>query len=241
MEKLLYPLWKAEELAADAFRDALLAWSKQQLAQASLSGLRLAVADSGVAPAAGRRLSSGAPLPDGLLSLWLPDPGTRAPLEASLADRVARFECYRVREVEPLVNRRAGADGRVPGMCQVALLYRPARLSEEEWLSRWQGSHTPIAIDTQATFGYRQNLVVQALAGSAAPPDAVVEENFPPGAMTSEYAFYGVEAGDEASLARRRDELMASCARFIDFDRIDVVPMTEYLLQAPPEGLAGGG
>ena len=83
--------------------------------------------------------------------------------------------------------------------------------------------------------------MVVARAGSAAPADAVVEENVPPGAMTSEYAFYGVVAGDEASVARRRDELMASCARFIDFDRIDVVPMTEYLLQAPPEGLAGGG
>jgi hypothetical protein len=53
--------------------------------------------------------------------------------------------------------------------------------------------------------------------------------------MTSEYAFHGVEAGDEAALVNRRDELMASCARFIDFDRIDVVPMTEYLLQSPPE------
>jgi len=233
MEKLLYPLWKAEGLGANAFRDALLAWSRELLAHASLPGLRLAVADSGVVPAAGRRLSSGAPLPDALLSVWLRDMGARAPLEAGLADRVARFECYRVREAEPLVNRAADSDGRVPGMCQVAFLHRPARLSEEAWLSLWQGSHTRVAIDTQGTFGYRQNVVVQSLDGGEAPPDAVVEENFPPEAMTSEYAFYGVEQGDETSLEHRRNELMASCARFIDFDRIDVVPMTEYLLRAP--------
>ena len=235
MEKLLYPLWKADGVDADAFRDELLAWSRALLVAASLPGLRLAVADSGVAPAAAKRLSSGAPLPDALLSVWLHDGEARAGLEAGLADRVARFECYRVREAEPLVNRAAAADGRVPGMCQVAFLHRPARLSEAEWLTLWQDSHTRVAIDTQDTFGYRQNVVLQSLAGSGAAPDAVVEENFPPEAMTSEYAFHGVEAGDEAALVNRRDELMASCARFIDFDRIDVVPMTEYLLQSPPE------
>ncbi|MEJ2530766.1 MAG: hypothetical protein P8Y92_03100 [Halioglobus sp.] len=236
MEKLLYPLWKAEGLGADAFRDALLAWSRGLLAHASLPGLRLAVVDSAVAPAAGRRLSSGAALPDALLSVWLRDTGARAPLEAALVDQVARFACYRVREAEPLVYRASAPDGRVPGMCQVAFLHRPARLSEEAWLSLWQGSHTRVAIETQGTFGYRQNVVEQSLDGGGAPPDAVVEENFPPEAMTSEYAFYGVAPGDDASLVKRRDELMASCARFIDFDRIDVVPMTEYLLLAPPGG-----
>jgi hypothetical protein len=78
-------------------------------------------------------------------------------------------------------------------------------------------------------------VVLQSLEGRGAVPDAVVEENFPLEAMTSEYAFYGVAAGDDTSLAKRRDALMASCARFIDFDRIDVVPMTEYLLQPPLE------
>jgi hypothetical protein len=129
MEKLLYPLWKAEEVDADAFRDGLLAWLKALPGEMPLRGLRLAVADSGVAPAAGRRLSSGAPLPDALLSVWLPDMGARVPLEAGLTERAARFECYRVGEAEPLVNRTAAADGRVPGMCQVAFLHRPARLS----------------------------------------------------------------------------------------------------------------
>ena len=240
MEKLLYPLWKAEGMDADAFRDGLLAWSQQQLARASLAALRLAVVDSGVAPAVGKRLSSGTPLPDALLSVWLQEGEARAPLETALADRVARFACYRVKEAEPLVNRTAGADGQVAGMCQVAFLYRPARLSEAEWLSLWQGSHTAIAMDTQGTFGYRQNLVVETFDGGAAPPDAVVEENFPPEAMTSEYAFYGVAPGDDASLEQRRGRLMSSCARFIDFDRIDVVPMTEYLLRAPPGGRPRG-
>ena len=234
MEKLLYCLWKADGVEADGFREALLSCSRQLLAEERLPGLRLAVADSGVAPAANRRLSSGAPLPDALLSVWLQNAAARAPLEAVLTERVARFECYRVRESEPLVNRTAAKDGRVRGMCQVAFLQRPERLSEREWLSLWQDSHTGVAIDTQATFGYRQNVVVQALKGGNPLPDAIVEENFPQEAMVSEYAFYGVENGDEGALAKRRDALLASCARFIDFDRIDVVPMSEYLLQAPP-------
>ena len=59
--------------------------------------------------------------------------------------------------------------------------------------------------------------------------DAIVEENFPPEAMISDHAFYDAE--DDIELAKRQERMMTSCARFIDFDRIDVVPMSEYLVK----------
>jgi len=54
-------------------------------------------------------------------------------------------------------------------MYQVVLLRKPPRLSHEQWLEIWLGSHTQVAIDTQSTFGYRQNVIVRPLT-FAAPP-----------------------------------------------------------------------
>ena len=237
MEKLIYPLWRASSSGGDDLRDALLDLAPQLLADEKLRGLRFAVADSAVAAAAGKRMASSEPLPDGVLSVWLDCAGSRQSLEALLERRVDRYSCYLVTEAEPLVNvaHPPVASERVHGMCQVVFLRRPPRLSREEWLAIWQHSHTQIAIDTQGTFGYRQNVIARALSPGASPLDAMVEENFPPGAMTSDHAFYGVEAGDDQGLQARQTALLASCARFMDFDQIDVIPMSEYVLR-PPAG-----
>ena len=65
----------------------------------------------------------------------------------------------------------------------------------------------------------------------AAPPfDAIIEENFPLEAMTSQHAFYGVET--DAQLQANQQAMIDSCVRFIDFDKIDVVPTSEYLIKA---------
>ena len=60
----------------------------------------------------------------------------------------------------------------------------------------------------------------------------MIEENFPPEAMASNHAFYAVEEGDDEGLAAHSQAMIESCARFIDFDRIDVIPMSEYLLKS---------
>jgi hypothetical protein len=59
----------------------------------------------------------------------------------------------------------------------------------------------------------------------------MIEENFPDQAMTSDHAFYG--APDDETLQANLTAMMESCARFIDFERIDVIPMSEYLLSKP--------
>ena len=119
---------------------------------------------------------------------------------------------------------------RLYGMCHVVFMKHPAGQSREDWLAVWKDSHTQIAIDTQSTFGYRQNVVVRVLGDNAIPCDAIVEEHFPPEAMTSDHAFY--DAGDDDELLQRRmTEMMESVARFIDFEHIDVIPMSEYLIK----------
>jgi hypothetical protein len=48
--------------------------------------------------------------------------------------------------------------------------------------------------------------------------------------MTSQQAFYDA-VGDEAKLDTNRKRMMESSGRFIDFDRIDVIPMSEYVVR----------
>ena len=51
-----------------------------------------------------------------------------------------------------------------------------------------------------------------------------------PEAMTSDHAFYDT-GGDESLLQARMKAMMDSCVNFIDFESIDVIPMSEYLLK----------
>tara|TARA_R110001599_G_scaffold1478_4_gene7331 strand:+ start:5546 stop:6259 length:714 start_codon:yes stop_codon:yes gene_type:complete len=229
MEKVQYCLWRVAAVGEDAFRAGLLADLVPALQRLeSVRGLRLAVVDSAVAPAADKRLASGGPLPDALLSVWLDDAWRRPQPAALVPELVARSHAWLVAEAEPIVNdtHPPGADARVTGFCQVALLQRPPRLTVPEWLNIWKGSHWQVAIDTQSTFGYRQNLVVCALDEGGPTLDAIVEEDFPADAMTSAHRFYAAQ--DDATLEANQNAMMESCARFIDFDRIDVVPMSAY-------------
>ena len=234
MEKLIYPLWKRDTLDADDFRDRLLGSADSLVSVAGVRGARLAVADSAVAAGASRRMAATDPLPDAMLSVWLDAAAQqRGAVEEVLARESARHSCYLVTESEPIVNTAHPAEvgERLHGMCHVVFLQRPPRLTEAEWLVNWQQRHTPVAIATQSTFGYRQNVIVRGLSYAAPGLDAMIEEYFPPEAMASDYAFYAVGEGDDAGLAERSTAMIESCARFIDFDRIDVIPMSEYLLK----------
>ena len=233
MEKVLYCLWRQDTVTAEDFGSGLRASLIPQLQSLNaLRGLRLAVVDSAVAAAADKRMQTSGPLPDALLSLWLDDAWQRPDPAALVPGLIARSCAWLVAEAEPIVNttQSPGTDARVPGFCQIALLQRPPRLDQQTWLGIWKGSHSRVAIDTQSTFAYRQNLVVCALADDAPVLHAIVEENFPDAAMTSKHAFYA--AADDATLAAHETAMMESCARFIDFDKIDVVPMSEYLFSA---------
>ncbi len=231
VEKLIYPLWA--DIGGDALRDTLLADTIPALrACEGTRAVRLTVVDSAVAAAAAKRVERLPPAPDAVVSLWLDNAGDRARQEALLAGVCQRFDGLLVTEAEPIVNRDRppGPDGRVPGWCQVVFLETPPRLSRAEWLAVWQGSHTQVAIDVQDNFAYRQNVVVRAFCTGERLPDAMIEEDFPAAAMTSDHAFYG--APDDQELQRRVSAMMDSCARFIDFDRIDVLPMSEYVFGA---------
>jgi hypothetical protein len=120
---------------------------------------------------------------------------------------------------------------RCPGLANVALLRRPPDLDHATWLRRWQIDHTPVAIDTQATFGYTQNVVVRPLTPDAPIVDGIVEELFPDAATTDLHAFFG--AADDADLQDRMTRMVASTSAFGATENIDTVPTSRFLLRSP--------
>lgn len=237
IQKIVFPLWKHTTQDCDDFRDTLIESLPDKMMQcSSLENLRITVVDSDVASAAPKRLERCQPLPDAVVSIYLDEHALTssedmALFELALQGCTHRYTGYGVSESQPLRNvaHVAVSGQRTYGFCQVVFLQRPEGLTKVQWLDLWQTQHTQVAIDTQDTFAYRQNVIETIVSGDAPLLHAMIEENFPPQAMTSDQAFYGVST--QAQLDENMAAMMQSCARFIDFDRIDVIPMSEYSFQ----------
>ena len=233
MEKVMYPVWKYETDSSADFKQKLLGKVSEQLIGLGVHRLRINVVDEDVAPADPIRIENTKPPISGMISLWVDTAISRQPVEEVIKNAVARSAGYLVTESEPIVNTEyVVADGqRTPGMSQVVFLQKPPRLSYQHWLETWLGSHTQVAIETQSTFGYRQNVIVRPLTYAAPPYDAIVEENFPEAAMTDRMVFFD-SVGDAEKFKQRQQAMMASCVRFIDFDKIDCIPTSEYVMKS---------
>ena len=233
MEKVIYLLWRDSQTSRETFAQRLRSEALDQLRGLGAHNLQLNLADADVAPAAGLRQENHRPLPDAALSLWLDSANTasRRPFDAIINAAGARMAAYLVCESEAIRNTRfpATPGERTHGFAQLALLTCPPRLTREAWLDVWRNHHTRVAIDTQDNFQYVQNLVILALTHGAPRIDAIVEECFPPAAMTDPQAFFDA-VGDEAKFQRNLAAMMDSCNRFIDFDKIDVLPTSQYCL-----------
>ncbi|WP_217649649.1 EthD domain-containing protein [Saccharopolyspora flava] len=197
---------------------------RAELAAVGVRGVQLNVDDADVAPA--MRFGPGERV-TGLVSVWTAGDPAAAVRVVAEASGEARPHAYRVSEkvrLDPLPV----ADGeRADVYAQVALLRRPESMTREEYLEYWLVHHTPIAIRTQNTSGYVQNVVEEALTPESPDVAAIVEEHFPMAAMTDPHAFHG-SGGDDDELHRRFTELMGSVARFGGGDGLDVVPTSRY-------------
>lgn len=227
MPKFMYLLWGSEiptnwlELA----RSRIVSPLKENGAGV----VRIMIADADVSPAAGHIINNLLPAPFALLSFECPSENPPAWLAGALEQLTSRHAGYQVAERTPLANTRyqPSSSTRMPGMNQIVLLRKPDSLPHEEWLKRWLDEHTPVAIRTQSTFGYRQNIVERRLDNNSPGVDAIVEENFPAEAMTSRHAFYN-SGGDDQLLRKNQKEMFTSVARFVDLKKIDCLPMSEY-------------
>jgi hypothetical protein len=158
----------------------------------------------------------------------------RAPYDVAIGAVAPGAAAYLVTESVPLRDLTATSPGgRTEGMAQVAFLRRRPDLAHPEFLDIWLQGHTALAIDTQATFGYVQNVVVRALTADAPPWDGIVEELFPAEAMTDPHVFFDA-VGDDERLAANQGAMIDSVSRFLDLGALDVVPTSRYVVVPVP-------
>jgi len=234
MEKLMYLLWKPTDKSTEQLRDAFLQQNIARLQQAGAMQIRLTLSDDAVSSARKLFIRNTQPGPDAMISFWLDSAIHRRLIENLLQSCCSSLSGYLVTESEPLPNEKypAPKGERTYGMNQVVLLRRPSRLSNEQWIDIWHNSHTQVALETQSTFGYRQNVVTRTLTANALAIDAIVEENFPPEAMSSAHAFYNAVSADgirdDVLMKKNQGKMFTSVQRFINFDQLDCLPMSEY-------------
>ncbi len=227
---MIFALW-------DGDHHALLAPAAQaELWALDVRRLQLNLDDRDVSGAL-LRLHTSTPI-DALVSIWAgPDFYLPTALDwlQQRSGRVAGWLVDERRRLEP----PGGVSGqRADALANIALIRRPMELDRKEWLRRWIEEHTAVAIRTQASFGYVQNVVQAALTADAPDVAGLVEELFPAAGMTDPHAFYG-SGGDQAELDRRLGELMASVSR-IGADRdLDLVPSSQYTFLPTSATLAG--
>lgn len=213
----MFLLWGGD--LASALHDTGL---HADLARAGAQRLQVNVDDDAVAAA--MRIPHFEEPVRAVVSTWDAD----AARVAAVLGGVGTVHGYAVEERRRLDPPESWDGSRADALSNVAILRRPAELDRAEWIRRWMVEHTPIAIRTQATFGYVQNIVTGSATPDAPVVDALVEELFPSAGITDMHAFYG-SGGDDAELGRRLTELMASVAR-IGADRdLDLVPTSRYL------------
>ncbi|TQS43946.1 EthD domain-containing protein [Cryptosporangium phraense] len=197
---------------------------RNALSASGATAVSLNVDDADVAPAL--RFGPGAPI-TALVSIWTD--GEPADVIPVVADAAGEPEphAYRVTERVRLDLAPVPDGVRTDALAQIALLRRPESMSRDEYLEYWLVHHTPIAIRTQGTVAYVQNVVEDVLTASSPPVAAIVEEHFPMAALTDPHVFYG-SAGDDAERARRERELMTSVSRFGADKGLDLVPTSRY-------------
>lgn len=205
-------------------RDSLLNTVQSILPRLSeTTQVRLLIDDEDSAVAAGYQQCAKAPLPTACVCLDDLEEGEAHTLKVELESlfeqaRATVFETQLVLQPDWQIGQRT------PGTVQLCTFQQKHDISRAEFVAIWRDSHTQIAIDTQSTFGYFQNL---ALEGQDSGFDALVEEHFPIEAATSPEAFFDA-VGDPAKLKHNIDCMMQSCARFIQQDTINVIHLSEY-------------
>ena len=222
MEKLFYVLWQPGNDAV-AFTEALLAL---QINLGDAQRVRVGVPDVPLPredPYAAMRQVA----PAGYVSFWLNSAYRRAAAEAAITAIAPRLAGYVVAESTILPARTPACGAREDGFMQVCGFAALPGLTRADLWRHWLGTHTDVAVGTQATIFYNQNVVVRPLTEHAPAWDAIVEERFPAAAL-DDRAVYFDSVGDGAKLDANMAAMAQSCARFIDFNTITLMNCGEY-------------
>ncbi len=232
MEKLCYIAWKRSELSVDDFAACMIGQVADRLLELGVRGLSVNVVDEHVGQAGNLRISRFDPPIAGMVSLWLDSADDRAPVTDVLAEITERIASYLVVESVPLRNtvNAAPLRERTAGVNMIACIEKPASMDYQQWIGHWHGHHRDVALETQCTYEYVRNEVVRVLDDDGPRWNAIVEEGFPHEAAADPMVWYRAN-GDEARFQANLARMMESVEAFLEIDRVESNPMTQYRFQ----------
>ena len=242
MEKLVYLLWNESGRADPALVGRLLGPIAETLLALEPAGLAMNIADDEAA-AVSLPLPPPAddPAPFAEVTLWLTNHDDRGPYEQVLAPLGDRLAGYLVTESIPTdygdnewAQPRSWPDGeRSFGVVMLTLMEQPERMSADEWYTHWYGTQTPMSTEIQPRIRYVRNAVARPLTPDAPPYRGIVEEAWPSAETVNDPMKFYLADGDADLLQERMGIMMTSVGAFLDFDRIRLAAMSEYLLKTP--------
>ena len=229
MEKLVYVLWKSPEATAQDFQSTILGDVCKRFEELGVHGLTVNLADDAIGDAVSARITRLDPTLDGTLNFWLDTADDRGPFEEAIDAATSRSAGYLVVESVPILNttHRAEPGKRTPGINMIACLERPERIAWDAWIEHWHGHHRRVALETQCTFHYVRNVVVRPLTEGAPRWSGIVEEGFPAEAIGDPMIWYKGDGSPEL-MKRNLKRMIDSCQVFLDLDRVESHPMSEY-------------
>lgn len=236
MEKVIYAVWKSNEMNLAAFNTHLLETVGPALCGKALA-VRLNLQDASVAGGSSPKSIATKPQMDAIIQLWLESANAsfRKPIDDYIAQKCSNVEAWLVSESTAIKNTKYPPvlGQRTEGFSQMVFLQRPDGMSWSAWRKHWHNTHTRVAIDTQSNFEYQQNLVTRRLTEGANNYAAIVEECFPQAALTDRLTYFDAP-GDKAKMQINLKAMMQSVGNFIDHAKMDCIPTSQYDLKIIP-------
>lgn len=227
MEKIVFKLWRNDSDSLEKFKKSLLVDLPKTL-ESLISELQINIADEDVNEAAALAQTNYSQNPDAIVFIKVASQYYSENIISILQSFATKVEGFIVSESIILQDDSKDHQGkRSEGFSQVVFLEKPLEMTEFDWFDHWTHHHTKIAIETQSNFTYIQNTVVRPLQKDSPNFIAVIEECFPSEAMSNPSIFYNAE-NDSELLLKNTELMMDSCSRFIDFQKIEVIPTSRY-------------
>jgi hypothetical protein len=228
VEKLVYLLWRDPADDASSFAKSIVESVAPALVARGARSVALHLAGDPTDLGRTVPVRSERDLVAGTVSFWLPNVDDHRAFEPSLREACARIAGYLVTESVPRdFDRRDWPDGaRSPGLVMVSIFPKPARLARDEFIARWHGSHTPLALEVHPLWRYVRNVVARGLTDGAPDYAGIVEEHVRSAAdLDDPIRFYGGPERAERNMAR----ILEDARSFLDLEHVMSVVTSQYL------------
>lgn len=227
MEKIVFKLWRNDSDLLEKFKESLLV-DLPEILESLVSELQINIADDDVKAAAELVQTNYSQNPDAIVFIKVTSQYHSENIVQILRTMANKVEGFIVSESIILQDGSKDHTGkRSEGFSQIVFLEKPIEMTEFDWFDHWTHHHTKIAIETQSNFTYIQNTIVRPLQNDSPNFIAVIEECFPSEAMSNPSIFYNAD-DDSERLLNNTKLMMESCSRFIDFQKIEVIPTSRY-------------